>query len=733
MSIWTPTIPKVVNAVDTVSAETINPIVQGLADRTQYLLDRLQSIDDKSLIIALNQPVADDTVTTNTVVYFDCDSATKGLRKTNPSLIGASGQPYFKSSNSSYVFGVVKSRVGTEAEVWLQGIVSGSGIVTSLLDAETINRAFTGGPLFLSKLEPGKLTSTPSGLAVFVGFASSLDQIYLNPNQESLNEFFWNYKYTLLDRPVGYPTYAAGVWTINSPDTQKVGWVQVSVGDFRQPSFNGKTPKYFYQLVDSSTVDLYNAELTTEEKTMAKDLYVAIPPKPGVFSTLFVNGVLFSYKTSQNDECVYVINDYGIWWFDDTENATVTRYENKEEYNQPWSSDLYKSIVPLSVNGNEIVVPNSAFIYGDLITFWSDVGGTAPGGLSLNTTYYVKTVNGVSITVSSSLGGTALTLTATAPSNVYIRWLPAYWTFAKGSEVKRPRMTLQFTKLNPDISKTLVTSLHPSTDDITKSSISFVDYYTETPATTGDLRAKLNLQVNLKTTVTELAWNATGGRSIGSLAYNSTTAALEGYYFKNVTEIRNGGGLTVSTNDATGVCTVALATAQSNLVTFLEPEQARLMYHGLNSYLALEYNTAPSGFVGKFIIPDQLVGDYLYVNLVMFGTTAGTSSNLRVKMKFEYSVSKPGEVVSSSIMSVSPDSFYIRATTYPTAYKSIELNKDTFAFDGGTYLMKIPSSALAPKSIVNFRIHRLKATGSESPETFYQGTLGVTGVYWVLI
>jgi hypothetical protein len=66
-----------------------------------------------------------------------------------------------------------------------------------------------------------------------------------------------------------------------------------------------------------------------------------------------------------------------------------------------------------------ITIPGSSLSVGDRITFLAPTGGTIPTGLTSGTVYYVKTVSGADITISTTNGGAAVDITASGQVYTY--------------------------------------------------------------------------------------------------------------------------------------------------------------------------------------------------------------------------------------------------------------------------------------------------------------------------
>lgn len=740
---WPSTVDLLQDGVSTLDADTLNPIITALTDRTQFLLDQSQLVTNKSIVTALAQPVSSaGALVKGDVVYYEyADTATSGLKVAYPSVKTATVAPFLRSGDSSYIFGIVSDNAAQSdvVDVYLQGLISEKDIVLSLLTTKDVTDItlgttgyFTGGPLFLSKTQPGKLTPNPAGLAIFVGFAKNLDEFYLNPGKEVLSEFFINYSFDLLPRPIGTPTFAAGVWTINSPDTtNKIGWVPAASSGVTLPTFGAETPKYFYHIPAIDDLATHNPELTEAEILNAAQMQLVFPANPVALSHLTINGMVQTYKTEEGDGGYYYLDSYGLWLFD---YSTVT----DPEVTQPWASDLNTSISFLCGSGGDvstaagtITIIGHGFANGDIVKLI--VADPSIGNISYNTAYYVVSSATNTFRLANTPNGTPLSITDDGTDGMrgYIEWLPAYWDFAQGTSYFVPKIKLQISKLNPDLKSVVVTSLRPKLT--TLPSIEFTDYVAGTTATKGDLTARIVINTDEKGTNlnSDFAGLATGnyeGSAVKALYYNKEEEKLKLYSGPCISEVRAGvGGLTATTDLNTGVATISYNSAANNLITSIEPEQARLEFYGLNSYLSLDYTSVPCGLVGKFMLPNSLSAlastGYVYIKMLVFGKSNVTSSNVNIPLKFEYAISELSSILTSTI-STALTGTLVLSTSY-VGYSYFETTAASFA--GSVYLCKIPASVLKAKSMVNFRIQRLKTGAS-----LYTGSLGIVGLYWTL-
>lgn len=739
MTNW-PSVVDLIKDGQDVSEAVVNTSLSALVNRTQYLYERLETTYNNARLMAMGQPVATGSgVAKYSVVYYDGSStATPGLKLTFPKLANLSDFPFFRGADSAHVYGIVTDDVSNNtANVCLQGLVSSSNedVVGALLD--TADATFKSGPLYLSSTQAGKLTPIPNGLAIFVAYAKSRNEVYINPNQESLSELFWTFRYAVLDRPAGEVSFnsGTGLWSISSPGTTKVGWVNATdklTNEELTTLFPDGVPTYFYQLPDRATIEASdNQELTQAEKNAAIQLRAAFPAKANAFSFLSVNGVVLSPRLVAEDRGSYVLNELGLWWFrDQVTNSSIP------EHDQPWAQDLPYSLVvdTVATSGQNIYLktPEGDAITGldttpgfnalEVVRFFTGTGGVLPAEISGGTDYVLKNITSTHFSIAAAnTPNTIITLSTSGTGPWYLKWKPTFWRIGKGSTQHRPLMQLQFTKLNPEARQNMVTSLQADSS-VTAPAIQLTSLSTGQPANVGDLKVKFNLGVlngwdGLSSSVNQ-------GRAVKGVFFNPATEQLELSTGDVVSEIRNGGGLKVE-RDTNGLYTVSFADAYANIVSAIEPEQSRLEYVGLNSFLAFDYSTTPNGFIGKFILPDQLVtsgSNYLNLILSLFGRTAPTSISTRgLRFKFEYAIGHIGRPLSPTTTIVQPINFDLPLTGSAYVPNTV--------FETAPTLFRIPVAELSPKATVNFRIHRLKTDPTSS---LYTGVVGMTNVYWSL-
>jgi hypothetical protein len=79
-------------------------------------------------------------------------------------------------------------------------------------------------------------------------------------------------------------------------------------------------------------------------------------------------------------------------------------------YSFPLISSYFDCVAVTS--GNLITAPGHSLVVNDPIEFVSAPGGVLPGGISIGTIYYVKTVSSDTFTISATLGGSTLTISS---------------------------------------------------------------------------------------------------------------------------------------------------------------------------------------------------------------------------------------------------------------------------------------------------------------------------------
>ena len=346
-----------------------------------------------------------------------------------------------------------------------------------------------------------------------------------------------------------------------------------------------------------------------------------------------------------------------------------------------------------------------------------------PAPLVAGTNYYVVDVNidDNHFKVSTQAGGSVLSLTTAGTGTHYI-YQPYIWKTFRGSENVRPRMSLQFVKLNPSVRDAVVTSLKQY--NTSSGVIKFYKSDKSGVASSGDLLARLLLTFNADTAATSSA------TAIKSLSYDETTGIIKYVETPIVSKLIEGNGITLTQQIVSGVAqpgSYIISSSVNNatgLVSALEPDGAELLYSGLHSYLNMTLPaTLPSSVTGKITLPSGIpTADMTFV-VLMLGSASSTGTKT-VEFAFTYAVSKSGVVVDTTVSTPVTVSFNM-PTTY-TAKTIFKVGNATDAIAAAT--LKIPASAFTGgDASVNFKLART-LPGS----TPYTPSIGIVDIYWKL-
>ena len=604
MITWTPLVNKI-NDGDAVEAAVINGPLQQLVARDEYLYDLLAAGNARGSLIAVNIPIANSAVSPNpsvavvnySVVSFDStDTVRQGLVRSAVGFTNNNQDQLFRPESKSFVFGVVKSISGTVADVYLRGLIKLNAGETFQEKFIVSNEIFEAGPYYLSKAEPGRLTSKPGGIALYVGYAMNQSTFLLNPQADTFNQLFINYRFELLGEELG----------------QSVGWKSVQNNQIGKPE--GAT--HYYEIPVSNAAILastmtapFGGQLDLARKDETILLKTVLPLFPASFTYTFAtqNGVILKQRIAVNDTGHYAVNAHGIWW------------------------------------------------YG----------------------------------VAANIG--------------------------PGIEP----ITLQISKLNPDLQFSAVTSLEPDNEDGSDKVLTLINPLSKAIKSVGDLQINFNLII-----LDEALQLSSELKVISALRYDLGNLKIQKTPVISKIESSTIG---VETNLVTGVCTLTDASqgGLSGTISSLEPENARLEYLGLNSYLALPNPSIGyvSGFIGKFHIPrttSSLNGLTLKLVVSYIGSTSSAATN--VPFSCSYAVSKLEDIltdVSIAVPITLSSSLSLSGAVANASYVAKTLKKKT--------IFTIPGTQLASNAIVNFRLQR---TGGSTIADSYTGELGVVDVYW---
>lgn len=339
-------------------------------------------------------------------------------------------------------------------------------------------------------------------------------------------------------------------------------------------------------------------------------------------------------------------------------------------------------------------------------------------------------------------------------------WTPDNWLTYKGSNFRRPRLFISFSKFNPALRTQLVSSLVPYNDSENgnipeaekNNSEEFIKFYLKETITsavvkeskTGDLAVKVTPKFIPKgipgafpTPPVAPVETYTSGRGVADLSFDQTQGKFVKVVTPVVAKLNGQGGVNVTpVENQPGVFNISyMSTGIYGAIDSIEPINARLEFRGLTSYLKFPYAqtvTVPYGVIGKILLTKKAVMGQVNLRLYLqaFGTLsyAQEASDKLIPFSFEYAATTaqnsdaPADVkfANKSVLPAAVSSSTITTTLTDiagayTAYDVVNIVGDLI----------IPSTYVSEDTVVNFKLIRTVAeTGN------YLGDLGIIGFYW---
>lgn len=399
---WNPSVSQFTDGTSQVNASTVNNVVNQLAARDEYLFEMLNNQSDKTVMISYNQPIMEG-LTPGTPVFFDNSSGQAVLRSAQAGYASGVGG-HLIPKTSAFVFGIVgniysgPSNPVVYGDVYLRGLIDGNDAsrpinFSSLLDEESALQGLSPGPLYLSSTQVGKLSIYATGASIFIGYYIGSNQLVLNPNIDSLNQLYFNYKVYLKPTPCGTATNTSGtLWSIThsvsaaADIATTVGWVNASDA----ASVLSLTPpagaQFYYNLPSDTAINASGSGLTDEQRLHALQLKNALPANPAAYTMLFVNGVLQTQYDADHTNGSYIIDQNGIWWM-----VNQTNYV-------PWSGspgnvEIQVLITKLNPDFADSVVTSLASTNQALVVTGRDGQAAAHGDLTIQLALPISNVN----------------------------------------------------------------------------------------------------------------------------------------------------------------------------------------------------------------------------------------------------------------------------------------------------------------------------------------------------
>lgn len=196
-----------------VNADTFNRPLYELAERTNYLYGRLQTLvgaNPYESIRLYDVPLT----TTGTqapavkdVVYLDNVTGTYVKAQASMDLLDE-----FIAANSAWAVGILIEKTGSTGTVLVSGRLplESVGSPWTLTDLLETGEVFRNGQYYLSTMEAGKLTAAPSGPMIYVGYfladsdnPEAGDYAVINPQYRDTGESHVHRTYKLYTQPAG--------------------------------------------------------------------------------------------------------------------------------------------------------------------------------------------------------------------------------------------------------------------------------------------------------------------------------------------------------------------------------------------------------------------------------------------------------------------------------------------------------------------------------------------------
>jgi hypothetical protein len=791
---WLPAVRKIKDG-ETVEQATINVPIDQLTQREQHLYEKFNEILNKSVLISFNQPIhPSETIGINelSIVYYRKDEYGEGVAKGVTGFTSSKASSMFTPKESNYSFGLLKNVYveNKSVDIFTEGLCELDIDLDDPVRGVIKDESFEVGPYFLSPKYEGKITKSPSGIPVYIGYAINKRKFLLHTNVDEFSQFFINYRYHLLDRVAGEPTLSQGVWTITLKEYQDpaqyvdgsgssvgVAVSNVSTGYTGTPSRGILRDTYTITVTASGnisaarfSIDSASSSFLTKTNQQINSNLLVIENSTGndikldfSGSTNFTLGSRWKLTVSTQprklgwipaesaraippDGAVFYYNIPGI--SDISEDTGLDYYldgdDEKVEYEKDEALELKKYIPPVPANFIQLYVDGLLVRFNDAF----DTSG-------------VFSVNEYGLWWHSNADGTQPWSSSYPQGSL---GAPHKWSTSIKAAVAstRKRMFASFSKFNPALRTQLVSSLVGFNTDTNKSA-NFIKFYSadnvNQTAGTGDLLVDIIAPVHAvgykanvvdpqditddfvypgEATPQEAARSSTfsSNRAVAALKYSKKDGALKVALTPVVSGLEGSGGITITKDPATGNHTIGyLSEGYTGYVDSIEPINARLEFRGLTSYIKLPIpTTTPYGLIGKIVIPKGSTNNKaLRLVFHLFGDTAIAENTTprNVAFSFEYSgISASNSRVPSNYNIVDNSSY--SPSTNPIEFSLISSPQAYTAYTSVKISDNfiIPADFIREDSVINFKIQRVSVIAGLNS---YLGNVGLLGVYWEII
>lgn len=273
---------------DPVDANHTNQGTTDLTQRTDYLKGVLDSLEAGQLL-KVTGATLQAGLSVGTPLYLDTDNVFK------PAIVALAVDAVGgAAAKSAYVFGILLSK-----DTDTTGSVGVVGRITELSQSDwttVIDGAvWAAGHYFLSSQNPGRISTDPGSLAVYVGQMLP-DATFLLRAAPPVYGAHTHYEFTLVGKPAGtvVDPSVGGTQVVNTPDATQRGWLPAAA------------PYFSVDRIPVGAKFGYNLGVAAENALAA-----VFPPIP-------LSGSNFAQGGLMLDGSKVVVNDFGIWWMDDT-------------------------------------------------------------------------------------------------------------------------------------------------------------------------------------------------------------------------------------------------------------------------------------------------------------------------------------------------------------------------------------------------------------------------------
>lgn len=276
---------------DPANASTTNIHINQLIQRTDWLKDQLEQFIEGKRLILPNQQVESGLIP-GTPVYMDTSTDVFRAAQAKVSEDDAN-----LADPETFWQGIILTVSGTTADIALVGAIEQD---TGDWDAVFEDGSFASGDVFLSAVEAGKITTERGTLGVYIGHMRSTGELLIKSGAPGAFLDHVHFQRLLQGEPAGTVTDPAfgDPHAVDTPDSNEQGWLPANSTYF--PGFVVGVQ------IPTGAKFGYNIQHPDEE-----DLREIFPVLPA-------DNAQFSQGGAIVDTSKIVINEFGIWWLDNT-------------------------------------------------------------------------------------------------------------------------------------------------------------------------------------------------------------------------------------------------------------------------------------------------------------------------------------------------------------------------------------------------------------------------------